>query len=836
MRWVSRFFLLLLLCSNSFFFAQTDSTTSDLSKVLSAIENDWDVTFSYQNSNLKNHQITRPRNITELNEVLAYLEAKTLFNYQLLPDGTITVAPRKNLISLCGELRQIDTGEPFVNVEVVTPYQRITTDQKGVFQGVALSPEDPILLFQNEKKLTSFKASAFLSGCPQTFIFGPIERLEEVLITSYLSRGITKNNSGSLTVDYNDFDILPGLIEPDVLQTIQALPGIQSIEERVSFLNIRGGTNDQNLILLDGVKMYQSGHFFGLISAFNPFLTQQVTVVKNGTPAAYGDGVSGMISMESSRKLNDSISAGIGTNLISSDAFADIPLGKKASVQVAARSSINQLWESPTYDAYFNRVFQNTEVISSSETQSISDARFQFYDASTRFLYQPTSKDRFRFNFLGIANRIEFVESAIIDDNFIARQSDLKQNNISAGLYYERDWSPTISTFFQAYFSDYSLDSTNEDVVNDQQLSQENNVLENGFRIALRQKSQAHFTFFYGYQFNETGITNFEGLNNPVFERTDKQVLRTHSLFGDVTYKAPKGSTTLTLGLRTNYINKFETLLLEPRLNFSQRFLSYFTFEILGEFKSQTTSQIIDFQNDFLGVENRRWVLSNPNSIPILKGKQIATGISYARRGWLVSIEPYYKEVTGITSQSQRFQNQFASVRANGNYQVKGIDVLLNKRFDNINTWLSYSWAENTYDFPLLSPSKFLNNLDVTHSLTYGVDYHWKQFNFAGGLNWHTGKPTTNPVIGEEIVNDVINYGPPNSERIEDYFRVDVSATYQFNLNKKSDVFLGVSVWNVLNTKNIINQFYRINASGNIEEVNEPALTFTPNATLRVLF
>ncbi|MDC7996041.1 TonB-dependent receptor plug domain-containing protein [Altibacter sp. HG106] len=836
MRWVSRFLLLLLLCSNSFFFAQNSTPTVSLPKVFTTLESRWDVTFSYQNSNLKGHQLSTLPTFTTLANALSYLENNTLFQYTLLPDGTITVAPRNNLISLCGILREIDTGTLVTKVTVRTPYQEVQTEDSGQFNAVALTPEDLIVIYSEGKELTRFKASVFASGCPQTFVFGKIEKLDEVLITSYLSRGITKNTNGSLTVDYNEFDILPGLIEPDVLQTIQALPGIQSIEERVSFLNIRGGTNDQNLILLDGVKMYQSGHFFGLISAFNPFLTQRVTVVKNGTPAAYGDGVSGMISMESSRRINDSISAELGTNLISSDGFADIPLGAKASVQIAARSSINQLWESPTYSAYFDRVFQNTEVISNSETQSVSDARFQFFDASTRFLYQPTEKDRIRFNFLGIGNRIEFVESAIIDDNFIARQSDLKQNNLALGLYYERDWSPTLSTYFQAYFSDYSLDSTNEDVVNDQQLSQENNVLENGFRLAFREQRNPSLTYTYGYQFNETGITNFEGLNNPIFRRTDKQVLRTHSVFGDVTYKTRNGATSLVVGLRSNYIDKFGTLLLEPRLNFSQRFLSYFTFEVLGEFKSQTTSQIIDFQNDFLGVENRRWVLSNPNSIPILKGRQISTGVSYSRRGWQVSIEPYWKEVTGITSQSQRFQNQFASVRANGNYEVVGVDVLLNKRFDQINTWLSYSWAQNTYDFPLLTPSEFLNNLDVTHSLTYGIDYHWKQFNFAGGLNWRTGKPTTNPIEGNEIENGVINYSRPNSDRIKDYFRVDLSATYQFALGRTSQMFLGASVWNLLNTKNTINQFYRINASGNIEQVNEPALSFTPNATLRVMF
>ena len=104
------------------------------------------------------------------------------------------------------------------------------------------------------------------------------QRLEEVVVTNYLTKGITKLNDGSTIVKPESFGILPGLIEPDILQTIQALPGVLSIDETVSNINIRGGTHDQNLFLWDGIKMYQSGHFFGLISAFNPYTTKQINV------------------------------------------------------------------------------------------------------------------------------------------------------------------------------------------------------------------------------------------------------------------------------------------------------------------------------------------------------------------------------------------------------------------------------------------------------------------------------------------------------------------------------------------------------------------------------
>ncbi len=95
--------------------------------------------------------------------------------------------------------------------------------------------------------------------------------------------------------------------------------------------------------------------------------------------------------------------------------------------------------------------------------------------------------------------------------------------------------------------------------------------------------------------------------------------------------------------------------------------------------KSQTTTQVINFQNDFLGVENRRWVLSNDDDIPIVKSRQISAGLRYQPGNLLISLEGYFKHVDGITSSSQGFQNQFQYIRSSGSYQVSGLEFLINQ-------------------------------------------------------------------------------------------------------------------------------------------------------------
>lgn len=830
-------FLIVLLLHYGFIFGQTNDQKISLRDAFEQIETRFTCNFSFVDNEVINHFIVSDQNAQTLEETLVFLGKNTLFNYTVLEDRTIAVSKKASLISACFTVLDEESNLPLADVTVATPYQQFPTNSDGRVSFDVISLQDAITLsFTGYDENSLITQTVSKRPCRFIVLSKRIEYLNPVILKNYLAKGIDRNIDGSLTINYDDFDILPGLIESDVLQTIQALPGIQSVNETVSFINIRGGTNDQNLILWDGIKMYQSGHFFGLISAFNPNLTQEVTLIKNGASASIGDGVSGVISMDGDPNVNPEFEASIGTNLINSDAFIDAPLGTRASIQVSGRKSIDGLIETPTYNSYFDKAFQNTEVIAQGDAQTVSGANFTFFDTHVRFLYAATDKDYFRVNFMALGNQLEFLENALVDDVSFSLRSDLSQNNLSGGGYYRRIWNPAFTSDVQWYGSSYELKATNSDILNNQRLSQENRVLESGVKLSSNYTFSEVLSAQFGYQFNETGITNFEQINNPLFERTEKQVLRTNSIFAEMAFQPKNNQTVLNLGVRVNHVGKFNEVLWEPRVSFNHRFLKNFTFELLGEIKSQTTSQIIDFQNDFLGVENRRWILSNPNEIPILKGKQLSAGVTYSRNGWLVNVEPYVKEVTGVTSQSQGFQNQFENTRTNGSYRVKGVDLLINKRFKKINTWLSYSYADNTYTFEELIPQNFPNNIDITHTFTYGIDVSLNNFKVSGGLNWHSGRPTTTPVLGNEIIDNEVNFDSPNAANIKDYMRVDVSCVYNFNISDKIKGLAGISIWNLLNTNNTVNSFYRTLNVNDIEQVNERALDFTPNATLRILF
>ncbi|WP_235835819.1 FecR domain-containing protein [Cognatitamlana onchidii] len=666
-----------------------------------------------------------------------------------------------------------------------------------------------------------------------------IQNLEEVVITNYLTTGITKLNNGSIKIKPQTLGILPGLIEPDVLQTIQAIPGVLSADETVSNINVRGGTHDQNLILWDGIKMYQSGHFFGLISAFNPYTTNEVNVYKNGTPSRFGDGVSSVIDMYLPNELDNQFNAGLGFNLINIDGHAKVPLSKKTELQISARRSITDLINTVTFKQYSKRIFQDSDLTSSRSNNSISqNENFYFYDISAKFLYDITKNDKIRIHFFNVDNNLDYDELSTVNNQEEALNSKLSQRSTAGGITYLRNWNRKLTSSFQMYISNYDLDATNFNINNNQRLIQENEVYDGSAKLDFNYTFNHQMTISGGYQFSEIGISNLADINNPPFRSYIKEVIISHAGYAEVHFLSNNAKSKLNFGTRLNVFPKFSKTLIEPRLGFSQRFLNNFRFEVLGEYKNQTTSQIIDRQNDFLGIEKRRWVLANNSDIPIIKSKQLATGIHFNKNNWLLSAEGYIKKVDGITTRSQGFQNQYQFVNHVGSYNIKGIDILINKQFSSIfHSWLSYSYSVNNYIFDALNNSNsFPNNVDIRHILTAAGTYTYNQFKLAAGLNYHTGKPTTTINENNNSSNNSILFNTPNGERLPDYLRVDCSATYKFNISNKTHAIVGASIWNLLNKRNVLNSYYTLDRENNVNKVENESLGLTPNVSFRVQF
>ncbi|WP_168731296.1 TonB-dependent receptor [Robertkochia marina] len=807
-----------------------------LKSVLKTLESRYDCSFSYADDQVAGFEVIPPSSSFTLEKAINNLGQQTGLVFQILDNLIITIAAVKPVPdTLCGTVTDLEKN-PLEGAEIRTRYQRTFTDNKGFFRLPRVNQSDTLSIsFLGFKTLQIPVSSIDRSGCENYSLEGDINPLQAITLYNFLARGISLRGDGSLQVEASEFGILPGLTEADPLQTVQTLPGINSNDETVTNINIRGGSHDQNYITWNGMPMYQSGHFFSYISAFNPDLVQETNLVKNGTSAAYTGGVSGSILMSTKQATDSIFSGNAGLNLINAHASLNIPLSKKASLKVAGRRSFNDLFRSRAYQNYFNQAFQNTEVITNRENVIEASDSFRFFDLGGVLNYTPGNKDHLQAGFLLMDNSFSFLENAFVDNVEQSRESNSTQQHTGGFFNYQRSWNRGLTTSLNTYHVQYTLEGQNADILQDLLFIQNNNIAETGIKLEGKLAIKPDLLVKGGYELNHTRVQNTDTLQGGAIATEIEQRLTRHALYSEVFWNPWKGGS-VRPGIRLNYLKQPDLLLAEPRLNLVQALGNVGSLDLSAEVKSQVITQEVDLQTDFLGVENRRWFLSEEPERPILKSRQLSLGYRYQTGGWKFHTEAYLKAVEGLNARSQGFTNAFEGVNALGKYFSKGVDLIINHQSDAFNGWVSYSLAETTYDFEILYPEYFPSNFNINHAVSSGLSYSWRRLTTSVGMNWRSGLPTTLPVPGNEVVNGAINYEAPNSRVLPYYQRIDASMNYAVKLREHSYVKFGAAVWNLFDQENEINRFYRFTDINFPQRVSRFGLERTVNLFVKIEF
>ena len=835
---------LLLFFSFAQLSAQENGTQStSLLNLLKALETQFNIKFSYVDEDISAIDIEGFEQ-KSLEETLATITQQTQIKIEKLNERYYTLNKSKT-VAICAIV--LDNFEQNTitgaTVRVLGNEKATITDLDGSFSfesvdrtaSIQISHVGFKSLFIKAEKLTN------LLNCKQLSLTKTYQQLDEVVVYEFLTRGMIKQLDASIEINTEDFGILPGLSEPDILQTVQALPGIKSIDETVSDINIRGGTNDQNLILWDGIKMYQSGHFFGLISAFNPYLTDKVSIIKNGSSAKYGDGVSGVIDLRTKNNLSQEFYGGAGFNLISGDVFGQLSLGNKTGIQFSARRSTTDFFNTPTFNTFFNRAFKSNKVSgNSTEIQGIErEDDFYFYDFSGKFLYNFNEDQKFRLGFITINNQLDFTESLIEENLFTS--SALDQSNFSLGSSLNSTWSDSFSSTINAYYTQYNLNATNTSSLGQQVLFQGNRVVETSVKLGTTYQFNKEFSLINGVQSIQTKIVNKTEVSQPQVSINRNNLLNTNAFFSEFKYE--NKDLFAQIGVRINHYQNpeiFEKISVEPRLNINYTITDKWKAILLGEFKSQATNQVVDLEQNFLGIEKRRWTIADGSNLPVTQSKQGSFGLNYQSGGLFFGLEGFFKFVDGVSTETQGFQNQnqfnFEEGQI-GNFSIKGLEFLINQKSKNYSLWASYTYNTNDYTFEGRTPPTFPNNLDIRHSATFGATYTYNSLRLGLGLNYRSGKPFTEPEnVNTVLFPAIIIYQDDNSSRLPEYIRADASVIYDFDMGNTIKASLGASVLNFTNRENNLNIFYQLDQNDEIERVESSSLGITPNISFRVKF
>ncbi|MCF6349897.1 MAG: TonB-dependent receptor [Flavobacteriaceae bacterium] len=664
-----------------------------------------------------------------------------------------------------------------------------------------------------------------------------IQQLDNVIIGTYLTKGISKNKNTSFTITPEKLHILAGLTEADVLESIQQLPGVFSPNETATGLVIRGGTTDQNRVIWDGMNIYHNGHLFGMISAFNPNITKKIIVYNKGTNPSYGERISSVIDINTSHNVATKLNVGLGVNGISTDAFVTVPIvTDKLSVQASIRRSYADIYESFTFNRLSDKVFQNTKIEDAENTNN----DFLFLDFNTKVNYKFDNQNHFTLSTLFIDNSLDYVIKDNSNNESFNDILHIKSEGYSFG--WDKKYNDNISHKVTAAISKYRLNynfttQTNDNLTTN--FEKNNVVFDSGISIDTQIKTNKGDQLQIGYQFNLKD-TSYRFVQTEDFVFTldaDKTVIRTHSLYTNYNYINPK-LVTINLGFRFNYYSDLDKLRFEPRLVINKKFLKNFTIQLTGEIKNQIISQIDETVLSDLSLENRLWRLADGDTFPIINSNQVSLGLLYNKNGWNFDVDYYRKKVTGLTTLSLGFLNPDGTSFLDGSRKISGIDFYVKKKLHKFNIWTSYSFIDIKNKFDGLNNGKYFTaSNEIKHAITASIAYKINKFQWALSWRWRNGKPFTKAIIQND---DTVVFEGINTENLEDYHRLDFSSTYSFKISKPNNINakIGFSIRNLYHQKNQLSREYTGNNSLNdpIKFVDKFSLGFTPNVLFRVNF
>jgi hypothetical protein len=598
---------------------------------------------------------------------------------------------------------------------------------------------------------------------------------------------IRSNDIGVTKIDIKEIESIPVLFgERDVMKTLQLMPGVKSGGEGSAGFFVRGGSADQNLILLDEAPVYNASHLLGFFSVFNSDAIKDLKLYKGGMPAQYGGRLSSVmdIIMKDGNSKEMEVSGGIG--LISSKLTIEAPIVKdKGSFIISGRR---------TYADMFLK-------LSSDETQR--DASLYFYDLNIKANYRFGEKDRlylsgyFGRDNLGYSDRFGF--------NWGNATGTLRWNH----LFSEKLFSNT--SFIYSHYNykieigaaNFKISSKIEDITIKEDLDyfiNNKNTLKLGGSVVYHTFDPGKISSTVADGFlNDTKIENRYSFENALYASNEQKI---------------GGLLTLTYGLRySNFIQvgpgeiysydeegdvkdttdykKWEKVVsyngLEPR------FAANYTLNETSSLKasySRSYQYLHLLSNSSSGNPTDAWMPSSNNIKPEL-ADQVSLGYfkNLKNNAYEFSIETYYKVLdNAIDYRTGAEVTLNATVEGEllyGEGRAYGVELFLKRRKGKFTGWVSYTLARSENKFKDINKgSWYPAKQDRTHDISIvGMYSISERVKLSSSFVFYTGSAVTFPTGKYVIDNQTINlYSDRNASRMPNYHRMDIGLTLD---NKK---------------------------------------------------
>ena len=585
----------------------------------------------------------------------------------------------------------------------------------------------------------------------------------------------------------------PALAEPDLFRTIQALPGVLTTSEFSTGLVIRGGNTDQNLILLDGVTVYNPSHLGGIFSNFIVDGVKEAELIKGAYNAEYGGRLSAVLNIISREGNQKKFEGKANLSLLSAQATIEGPFYKGAWVFSGRRT-------------YFDKIFQNVPTI----------PPYYFYDIQSHIYTDLTSKDRLSLSFYNGVDDLLFDTFGLTG----------RWGNRTVSAQYRRVFSEKlIGNFLYAnslFFTEFGLGGSNG-LVSDNQID-DATVAAN---FSWFKSSES--TLKFGAQIKNLGFLYTNSFNDSLqFEINTKP--KEFANYMKLKYSASK-RLILEPGLRINLYNVYSDSIF-PDLRFGMKYLlndnRYLNFSV-GNYHQF----IATFQDDYNPNILDQWIAVD-NSVSPAKSSQIVLGYEeYIKDSYKIQVEGYYKDIknlftfedTRATTDEAISDSVLSDIVTPSDGYAYGLELFAQKMSGRLSGWLAYTFSVSRKSMNSIFYEKeeeYYNSWDRTHSFSALGNYI---FNNKWDMNWklslQSGQAYT-PIIGyynqilPEGLDEVYRTipGTRNSARYSPYSRLDLGIVYHTKLfGSKMDIY--VQVINILNRKNIFRKSYNVGSTYN---------------------
>lgn len=633
--------------------------------------------------------------------------------------------------------------------------------------------------------------------------------LETVAITaSSGQRNIQNPQMGMERLTITETKEVPVLLgEPDIIKTLQLLPGVKSGGEGNGGMFVRGGSADQNMILLDEAPVYNASHLLGFFSTFNSDAIKNVTLYKTGMPAQYGGGLSSVLDIKMNDGNNQKFGVNGGVGVIAARLNLEGPIQKdKSSFLISARR---------TYADMFLKLSSDT---------SINNTQLYFYDINAKANYILGKNDRlFVSGYFGkdvlasdnlsginwgnatstwrwnhIFNNKLFSNTSVIFSNYDYKvQANTDENSLT--LFSQiRDWN--FKEDLQWYANEkntisFGLNSIYHTI-------KPGEVLATGNSGFISQKLQNRYSLenaVYVSNIWKTGsiLSLTYGLRVSAFSILGKGDYYTIDGDGDVTGSANYKSGELV----KTYIN------LEPRLSAA--------FQV-AESASVKASYVRNVQNLHLISNSNaasptdRWVAST-NIIKPELSDQVSVGYykNIAGNAYELTAETYYKILKNqidYRNGADIFTNRPIETQLLfGKGRAYGLELLIKKKTGRLTGWLGYTLSKTERKIDGINNNEWYNaRQDKTHDLSFVSVYKLSQ-KWTVSANWvySTGNAVTFPNGKYKLLGQSYFYfSERNADRMPDYHRLDLGATRLLKQTKKFSSELNFSLYNAYGRKN----------------------------------